>query len=232
MEKIILKELPKHLSNDGNLFYKIINKPSKAFDLSEVIEMFSLMEESLINELDTCVFPKYQLEYNEKLVGYATEYFEDYKVLSKRYLRINKLKAISIFIKLSKTLEKLHHAGYFHGDIHEDNIMIDDLNVKIIDWDLSLPLDKVKARWRSPVGDVSWLTRLFLECMARKKYDIDAIDLGLPKDIEYYILKHTNPEFEVINRSAPLSSYPHEWMEEFRNYTYSKKDGMFLRKKR
>ena len=218
----ILKYIIRHdrIKNDFSLNYsRVIEK-----------QIYTLEEYGIWNWNDT-VDILALLYYDDVFIGYVTKLIEDFKPLNElsTYDKglINQDQIIDLLIKSSRFAKKLHENRISHGDYHKGNILSDGVDVRIIDFDDSCLISKQKkvTYYESPYADISHMNKNLITIFSQND-DLDYSDSikgDLPKEISDYLkyFEYNNDWLKKgLVRSTMPSEYPHDFLEEFRNYEY------------
>ncbi len=128
-------------------------------------------------------------------------------IARQRGKRMHPFEALHLIYALARGLEDIHRAREYHGDLHEDNVLVNRhgilFEVKLVDfyqWGAA-----TKAHYRDDVAD---LIRLLYDAVGGKKHyanqppEVKAICKGLRRDL--------------IGKAFPTARHLREYLEAFR----------------
>ena len=113
------------------------NKKMYKYNLQVLKEI--IKKENYLRSINELVLPNSLIIYNNNIVGYSMPYIEGYtllEIMDKKLLNDNEIKVI--FNKILNLIDRLKKLPFnmFIGDLHEKNVIINNiLNINIIDCD-------------------------------------------------------------------------------------------------
>ena len=174
---------------NNNELYKFLKK--EYYYREKIIERLDILNNNNIVIPNTILYDK------KGFLGYSMTYYKDYKELENTDLqKLNFEQRKSLCIKLCNILDYMTNNHFAYPDIHEDNILIKDEDIKIIDLDSGIFKDIDLEKYDEYLRTSNYLlSNLCLSILYSKSYiDFEKLLLynnkilnNLPKNIiEFY----------------------------------------------
>jgi serine/threonine protein kinase len=218
-----------YLVMDGK-FCKLINP--KNIDLPEYCERLKSLELKLsdleknnLREIEEASIPTVKFYYKSKLVGYATEFLDNYGELIEVAASFDADRKLDLLIMLSRGVKKIHEHNFVHTDIYNGNVLTDGYNIKVIDFDEghSYKEGEEVSYFDSPESDVAQVNDLFTRLLISDNKIITSTGghIEIPAQVKKYLCKYdinSLEHFEQTVKSSIPEEYPHDWLESLRDY--------------
>lgn len=208
----------KHIKNDNGKLISLIEFDNKKYILKKIINN----DQTLINMLrnETVILNK--LKYanvTPKLYNYSFTENNHYiiiELIKGRTLNNLNIKGwkerVSLMLKITAAVRKIHSLGIIHCDLKPDNIIVDtDNNIKLIDFGIAINNDK---HYFKGYGNINYCSRS-QALKERIDFDSDLYSLG----IIFY---------ELMCNKLPFSGTNDEIKNKKINYNYEKTDNLLL----
>lgn len=125
------------LIRQGNYLYKLYDK-KQAKRKEELIDTLGN-----IKGIDNCVIPDAKIYYKNRFRLIRMEYYSQYQTLFELFKSdIDLQKRLLLCKKSIETIKDLYNHGIGYHDIHTENIIVNDEDIKLVDLDGSILLSK------------------------------------------------------------------------------------------